>query len=134
MIDSLTSCEDIKNMADVLKIEVNKNIVGLEDLIDSLTISVLVGGHVLIEGFPGTGKTFLASLFGQSIAAGESLFVHVNNDATGSSEINLSSLGGTFASPFDTGGAFGLNLYFDPLLTESVLERFRCIHIPTTHC
>ena len=67
MIDSLTSCEDIKNMADVLKNEVNKNVVGLESLIDSLTISVLVGGHVLIEGFPGTGKTFLASLFGQSI-------------------------------------------------------------------
>ena len=59
-----------------------------------------------------TGKT---GLNGQSIAAGESLFVHVNNDATGSSEINLSSLGGTFASPFDTGGAFGLNLYFDPV-------------------
>ena len=59
MIDSLTSCEDIKNMADVLKNEVNQNVVGLDSLIDSLTISVLVGGHVLIEGFQVLEKHFL---------------------------------------------------------------------------
>ena len=39
----------------------------LDNIVDSLIISILVGGHVLIEGFPGTGKTLIANLFSKSI-------------------------------------------------------------------
>ena len=67
MIDSLKSTDDIKNLRDSLKSEIGNNVVGLDRIIDSLVISILVGGHVLIEGFPGTGKTLIANLFSKSI-------------------------------------------------------------------
>ncbi|ADG13904.1 ATPase associated with various cellular activities AAA_3 [Methanocaldococcus infernus ME] len=43
--------------------ELRKCIVGYEDVIKFLTISILVGGHVLLEGYPGLGKTTLAKNF-----------------------------------------------------------------------
>ena len=67
MINSLKSTDDIKNFRDSLKTEIGNHVVGLDNIIDSLIISILVGGHVLIEGFPGTGKTLIANLFSKSI-------------------------------------------------------------------
>ena len=48
MIDSLKSTDDIKNLRDALKSEIGNNVVGLDKIVDSLVISILVGGHVLI--------------------------------------------------------------------------------------
>jgi MoxR-like ATPase len=67
MINSLKSTDDIKNLRDTLKKEMGNHVVGLDNIVDSLIISILVGGHVLIEGFPGTGKTLMANLFSKSI-------------------------------------------------------------------
>ena len=67
MINSLKSTDDIKNLRDSLKTEIGNHVVGLDNIVDSLIISILVGGHVLIEGFPGTGKTLMANLFSKSI-------------------------------------------------------------------
>ena len=67
MIETLKSTEDIKNLRDKLKVEIGNNLVGLDNIVDSLIISILVGGHVLIEGFPGTGKTLIANLFSKSV-------------------------------------------------------------------
>ena len=67
MINSLKSTDDIKNLRDSLRTEIGNHVVGLDNIIDSLIISILVGGHVLIEGFPGTGKTLIANLFSKSI-------------------------------------------------------------------
>ncbi len=47
--------------------EVSKAIVGKEDTIRSLMVSLLAGGHVLIEGLPGTAKTKLAKSFAEAI-------------------------------------------------------------------
>jgi MoxR-like ATPase len=43
-----------------LKREVGKRIVGQEEAVRATLIALLAGGHVLIEGLPGTGKTLLA--------------------------------------------------------------------------
>ena len=67
MINSLKSTDDIKNLRDSLRTEIGNHVVGLDNIVDSLIISILVGGHVLIEGFPGTGKTLIANLFSKSI-------------------------------------------------------------------
>ena len=67
MINSLKSTDDIKNLRDTLKKEMGNHVVGLDNIVDSLIISILVGGHVLIEGFPGTGKTLMVNLFSKSI-------------------------------------------------------------------
>lgn len=48
---------------------------------------------------------------GLKIAAGASLFIHVNNDAQAIDEIDLSSLGGGFAFPFDS-AVYAIGVYF----------------------
>ncbi len=42
-----------------VKQEIGKVIVGHEDIVDGTLISLLSGGHVLLEGVPGLGKTLL---------------------------------------------------------------------------
>ena len=42
-----------------LRTEIGKVIVGHEDIVDGTLIAVLAGGHVLLEGVPGLGKTLL---------------------------------------------------------------------------
>src|SRR3990172_10828545 len=44
-----------------VKEEVSKVIVGYEDIIDGVIMSLLASGHVLLEGVPGLGKTKLVS-------------------------------------------------------------------------
>ena len=52
---------------------------------------------------------------GISLAPGESITVHVENDAEGESAINVADLGGSFAVPLDS-GPWGLAIYFPPVL------------------
>ena len=44
-----------------VKAEVSKVIVGAEEIIDGVIMSLLASGHVLLEGVPGLGKTKLVS-------------------------------------------------------------------------
>jgi MoxR-like ATPase len=61
--------QDIRNVAENLRTEVRKAIVGQDEVVELMLTSLLVGGHVLLEGVPGTAKTLLA----HSFAAGVSL-------------------------------------------------------------
>ncbi|MEC4805940.1 MAG: MoxR family ATPase [Jaaginema sp. PMC 1079.18] len=54
---------------DRLRQTLNKIIVGQPLVIEQLAIALLSGGHVIIEGVPGTGKTFLVKVFAQLIQA-----------------------------------------------------------------
>lgn len=47
--------------------EVSKAIIGKDDLKEALLIALIAGGHILIEGEPGTGKTRIARAFAQAI-------------------------------------------------------------------
>jgi MoxR-like ATPase len=53
----------LRDLASAIKGEVGKAIVGQEDMIDQLLIAMVSDGHVLLEGPPGTAKTFLAQSF-----------------------------------------------------------------------
>lgn len=67
--------------------------------------------HDEIDGFDYTSPT---GLNGQSLEAGESLFVHWNDDASGADSINVSSLGGQWVDDLlaDTAGeAVSIGLY-----------------------
>ncbi len=44
-----------------------KAVVGQDETIDLMLTSLLVGGHVLLEGVPGTAKTLLTQAFGASL-------------------------------------------------------------------
>ena len=45
--------------------EVNRVVVGLDDVADQLLTSLVASGHVLLEGVPGTAKTTLCRTFSQ---------------------------------------------------------------------
>jgi MoxR-like ATPase len=40
-----------------LKTEIQKVIIGQEDLVDHLLIGLITGGHILVESVPGLAKT-----------------------------------------------------------------------------
>ena len=44
---------------DAIRVEVGKVIIGQEEVVDHLLVTLLVGGHCLITGLPGTAKTLL---------------------------------------------------------------------------
>ncbi|WP_122088200.1 AAA family ATPase [Halalkalicoccus subterraneus] len=46
--------------------EVQTVLIGKEEVVEQLTISLLTGGHVLLEGVPGIAKTTAASLFARA--------------------------------------------------------------------
>ncbi len=58
---------ELKALSDKLLANIEKVIVGKEDIIQQLLISLICGGHVLLEDVPGTGKTLLAKTLSQSL-------------------------------------------------------------------
>ena len=67
MIESAKDSKDVKQISDAIINEVQRHIVGFSDTTRSLIIALLVGGHVLIEGLPGTAKTLLSTVFANSL-------------------------------------------------------------------
>ncbi len=51
---------DLRALADALRAEAARVLVGQEEAVTHLLIALLTGGHVLLEGVPGTAKTLLA--------------------------------------------------------------------------
>lgn len=58
----------LKALTDKLLGNIEKVIVGKEDVIRQLLISLICGGHVLLEDVPGTGKTLLAKTLSKSLS------------------------------------------------------------------
>jgi len=50
-----------------IKTEMGKVIIGQQDMIELLIISILADGHSLIEGVPGVAKTVTAKLLAKTI-------------------------------------------------------------------
>jgi len=50
----------IQRLAQDVRAEVGKAVVGQGDAVESLLIGLITGGHVLLEGVPGTAKTLMA--------------------------------------------------------------------------
>ena len=62
------SVDHFRKTFDKLRTEISKFIVGQKDIIDQVLTSVICGGHVLLEGVPGLGKTALVSTLSKTLA------------------------------------------------------------------
>ena len=83
---STDSCEDIspsqraadQNLQRAISVlhtlagSVKKQVLGRDDVVDLTVIALIAGGHVLLEDFPGSGKTTLAKALGEAIKSEES--------------------------------------------------------------
>ena len=69
-VDSSEVRERVKRFQDVqnqIRNEVHKVIVGQDDVIESVLISLFVGGHCLLTGLPGTAKTLLVRTLARTL-------------------------------------------------------------------
>src|SRR3954471_23202712 len=48
--------------------EIQKSIVGQQDVVEGVLIGLAANGHVLLEGMPGLGKTLLVRSLSQSLS------------------------------------------------------------------
>jgi MoxR-like ATPase len=62
-----TTLADVRSLAGAIRAEIAKAIVGQEGMVDMLLVALLSEGHVLLEGPPGTAKTFLAQSFATAL-------------------------------------------------------------------
>jgi MoxR-like ATPase len=59
--------DGVRELAGAIRREVAKAVIGQEGTVDHLLVALLAGGHVLLEGPPGTAKTFLAQSFATAV-------------------------------------------------------------------
>lgn len=67
MYQKETDSDMVSRLAQQLKENVEKVIIGKSEVIDRVIVCLLTGGHLLLEDIPGTGKTTLAKALARSI-------------------------------------------------------------------
>jgi MoxR-like ATPase len=58
---------EVRGLAANIRAEVAKAVVGQTETIDLMLTALFSGGHILLEGPPGTAKTFLAQCFARTV-------------------------------------------------------------------
>jgi MoxR-like ATPase len=61
--------EELQRLFHQLRREADKTLVGLEEPFELLMVALLTGGHVLLEGVPGTAKTLMAKTMAHLVQA-----------------------------------------------------------------
>jgi len=60
--------EQFRNRYRAVREEIGKTIVGHDDIVHGVLTSLFVGGHCLLEGVPGLGKTMLVRVLSESLS------------------------------------------------------------------
>jgi MoxR-like ATPase len=68
MSENTITPTEFRQLGQQITTEIGKFIVGQSDVIEQVLTAVLVGGHILLEGVPGLGKTMLVRTLGQVLA------------------------------------------------------------------
>ena len=67
MVSSETFLQQITDQMQQVRYEIGKIIVGQDDVVEGVLIALVAGGHVLLEGVPGLGKTTLLRTLGGAL-------------------------------------------------------------------
>ena len=109
--DVETRCEEFRLKFDLLRREIGKVIVAQDALVKDVLIALFSGGHVLLEGVPGLGKTLLV----RTLSAALSLTFRriqftpdlMPADITGTNVVTEDHSGGLRHFQFQPGPIFG---------------------------
>jgi len=63
----VNSIDQVYQQIEIVRREIGKIIVGHQDVVDGVLMALLAGGHVLLEGVPGLGKTTLLRTLGRTL-------------------------------------------------------------------
>lgn len=116
----------VAQAAQEIRSEMNKVLIGQEELISNLLTGLFAGGHMLIEGVPGIAKTLTARLLARCLSLDYSRIQFTPDlmptDVTGTSVFNMKT--GEFE--FNRGPIFGNIILIDeinraPAKTQSAL-------------
>ncbi len=92
--------EPISDAVDRIKDEIQKVVVGQDEMLDLLIVAMLAGGHVILEGVPGIAKTLTAKLLAQTIETGFSRIQFtpdlMPSDVVGTTVFNMKTSDFTF--------------------------------------
>lgn len=58
---------EIRQKAEVIRLELSKVIVGQDETVDCLLMALLAGGHLLLEGVPGLAKTLMVKTLARAL-------------------------------------------------------------------
>ncbi|MCU0697548.1 MAG: AAA family ATPase [Myxococcaceae bacterium] len=61
------SLDDVRRLAQTLRERMRDQVMGRDDIIELVLVALFADGHVLLEDYPGSGKTTLAKSLGHSI-------------------------------------------------------------------
>ena len=61
---------EVKTLAQDIRREIGKAVIGQDDSVELLLTALFARGHILLEGPPGTAKTFLAQCFARTLGLG----------------------------------------------------------------
>jgi MoxR-like ATPase len=106
--------ERVRALASAIQKEVGARIVGQDDAIACLTGALIIGGHVLLEGAPGLGKTVLAKTLADVVSL---KFSRVQFTP----DLMPSDILGTHMVSVDASGRPSLSLQQGPLFANVVL-------------
>src|SRR5438309_10629260 len=59
--------DEVQTLAQAIRTEIAKAVVGQDTSVDLMLVALFAGGHILLEGPPGTAKTLLAHSFAQAV-------------------------------------------------------------------
>lgn len=59
--------DEVQALAQAIRTEIAKAVVGQDTTVELMLVALFAGGHILLEGPPGTAKTLLAHSFAQAV-------------------------------------------------------------------
>jgi len=109
--------KDARDKIELIQNEIGKVIIGHTDALELLVITALSGGHVLLEGIPGLGKTTLAKTFA-GVIGGEFKRIQMTPDL-----LPADVLGVNIYNPYDGTWALRRGPIFTNILLVDELNR-----------
>ena len=67
MSAAIESLDQVRSVAGLIRDRLKENVLGRDDIIELVLVALFADGHVLLEDYPGSGKTTLAKALGNSI-------------------------------------------------------------------